>query len=338
MAVIEIGYTINWAAARGAAAMPKAAADCLRLSSGIAAKVFIYITAVDGAETEEIAEAIDVSAEDVNDALLFWERAGLLLRRSEKAAVKTEKAVERGESASANQRQAASSGGRESASARRGKPASIGGRESVLPRRPTEIAAAAKKNTGITDVFRAAEKIFARPLRHTETRVFAALLEELNISPDILIMIIDFADSAGKYSAAYIDAIARDWAERGITAHGEAEAEILRIRELNTLELQVKTRFGLNQTLTKSQKNYVKEWADKGYTIEMIMTAFDSTVDRINKADFKYITKVLANDKAEGAQKIRGNSRQKADPSFSYGDFGEKTIERILRETEEVYV
>jgi DnaD/phage-associated family protein len=302
LAVIEISYTINWAAAQGAAAMPKAAADCLKLSSGIAAKVFIYITVNEGAAAAEIAEATGVAAEDVTDALLFWERAGLLLRTGEKATKTPER------------------------------------RRTYAPDKPTEIAEAAEKNVGIKDVYIAAEKILGRVLRPTEMRVFAGLLEEINIPPDILILIIDFAVSASKYSANYIDVIARDWSQRGITSHSEAEAEIMRIRELNSLELQVKTRFGLNQTLTKTQMNYVSQWADKGYGIETIMSAFDTTVDRIGKADFKYISKVLVGGETEGRPQKRVSGRQKDDPSFSYGDFGEKTIERILRETEEVYV
>ncbi|MDR0992569.1 MAG: DnaD domain protein [Ruminococcus sp.] len=324
--MIEIGYTINWAAAHGAAAMPKAAADCLGLSSGIAAKVFIYICANDGAAAEQIAEAIGTAAEDVTDALLFWERTGLLTRTGNSpAAVRSAGSganFQNGGNISQNSSQSA------------GMISQSGAKPRKTPEKPSEIAAAAVKNSGISDVFRAAEKILARPLRFTETRVLTALSEENNIPPDILIMLIDFARSKDRYSAAYIDETARDWASRGIVTHAEAEAEILCLSEFFSLEGQVKTRFGLRQSFSKTQKKYVREWADKGFSIEDIMSAFDITVDRIGKADFKYITKVLEGEKTEGKPQKR---QQKDDPSFSYGDFGEKTIERILRESEEVY-
>jgi DnaD/phage-associated family protein len=289
--------------------MPKSAADCLRLASGIAAKVFIYFTANPQAGADEIAEATGILPEDAADALLFWERAGVLNRVNTSDTAKRAKFPK-------------------SAEAAKSEETHFNKRTEKTPEMPTEIAAAAKKNNHITAMLTAAEKILGRVPKFTETRVFTALLEELDLSPDILIMIIDFAKKSGKYSASYIDTVARDWAERGITSHAEAETEILRLTERNTLEGQVKTRFGLSQALSKTQKTYVRQWSDGGYTIEEIMTAFDKTVDRIQKADFKYITKVLTDDKTE--EKPSKSRGQKSEPSFSYGDFGEKTIEEIL--------
>jgi DnaD/phage-associated family protein len=313
--VIAINYRINWNAAEGAAAMPKSAAQSLRLASGIAAKVFIYFTANPESGADEIAAETGILPEDAADALLFWERAGVLERFSgeKRNAIKTDNRF---------------SGEKRNAIKTDTTGEKLTKRKNFAPERPVEIAAAAKKNNHIAAMLTAAEKILGRVPKFTETRVFTALLEELDLSPDILIMIIDFAKKSGKYSASYIDTVARDWAERGITSHAEAEAEILRLTERNTLEGQVKTRFGLSQALSKTQKTYVRQWSDGGYTIEDIMTAFDKTVDRIQKADFKYITKVLTDDKSdEKPSKSRG---QKSEPSFSYGDFGEKTIEEIL--------
>jgi DnaD/phage-associated family protein len=306
--VIIISYKINWSLSRGAAAIPKAAADCLKLASGIAAKVFIYFAANETADTAKIAEAVGVLPEDAADALLFWERAGVLERTSDDK--KPYRPIEK--------------------------------RKQRTPEKPSEIAAAAKTNSGLADLFREAEKILGRTVRPTEMRVFTAVLEDLNFSPDILIMLIDFAQSKGKFCANYIDVTAHDWYERGIVTHEDAEREILSLGELYTLEGQVKSRFGLTQNLSTAQKNYVKKWADDGFNIEMIMRAFDEAVDHTNKANFKYITKTLeswknTNVKTE-ADVIRANDNYKkaskkaeAAPSFSYGDFGERTVEEILK-------
>jgi DnaD/phage-associated family protein len=298
--------------------MPNAAADCLKLASGIAAKVFIYFAVNDRANTAEIAEALGVLPEDAADALLFWERAGVLERSSIGRDIRQSNASDETHSEIAEKR------------------------KKHTPEKPSEIAAAAKTNSGLADLFREAEKILGRTVRPTEMRVFTAVLEDLNFSPDILIMLIDFSQSKGKFSANYIDVTARDWYERGIVTHEDAEREILFLDGLYTLEGQVKSRFGLSQNLSTSQKNYVKKWADDGFTIEMIMRAFDEAVDHTNKANFKYITKTLegwknGNVKTE-ADIMRANEKHKksakkagAEPSFSYGDFGERTIEEILK-------
>jgi DnaD/phage-associated family protein len=329
--VIAINYKINWAAADGAAAMPKSAADCLKLASGIAAKVFIFFTANDNSDAEEIAEALGILPEDAADALMFWERAGVLERANGETARKRAALNKSGKSDDIDK--TANTGAGKGETNREKSPEKASLRKNYSPDKPIEIAAAAKTNRHIAELLSAAEKILGRVPKFTETRVFTALLEELNLSPDILIMIIDFAKKSEKYSASYIDTVARDWAERGITSHSDAETEILKLTERNTLEGQIKSRFGLSQALSKTQKNYVRDWADKGFTIEAIMTAFDITVDRIQKADFKYISKVLtdsANDEKSGSTS-KHSVKGKSEPSFSYGDFGEKTIEEILK-------
>jgi DnaD/phage-associated family protein len=327
--VIIISYKINWAAANGAAAMPNAAADCLRLASGIAAKVFIYFTANDTADTAEIAEAVGILPEDAADALLFWERAGILERVADK------------KEAQRNNTSGKASDKMQSEAMEK--------RKKHTPEKPSEIAAAAKTNIGLNDLFREAEKVLGRSVRPTEMRVFTAILEDLNISPDILIMLIDFAQSKGRFSANYIDVTARDWYERGIVNHEDAEREILFLNEYFTLEGQVKSRFGLNQNLGTQQKNYVKKWADDGYTIEMIMRAFDEAVDHTNKANFKYITKTLeswknANVKTEAdikkANEKYKKSAKKAEspPSFDYTNLRDSILDKIIEEASEVTV
>lgn len=336
--------------------MPRAASDCLKLASGIAAKVLIYISVNELAPAEEIAAATGVLPEDAADALAFWERAGVLIKigDTKKADRLTEKSTARknyedektpyrkdyANEKTPNRRGYAADKATELANYAADKSPS---RRKYSPEKPTEIAKAAKVNSGIGDVFIAAEKILGRVLRPTEIRVFTALLEELNISPDILIMIIDFAVSRGRYSANYIDTTARDWNARGVLTHTEAETEILRLGDFFTLEGQIKSQFGLNRSLTKSEREQIKIWADLGFPVEMIMIAFDSAVEHTGKVQFRYITKILSGWKdnavktaSDIARTVEKREKSNNTPSFDYTNRRDNILDKIIEEAEEV--
>ena len=84
-----MNYKVNWSAADGAFAVPDNVADnYIKLASGKAVKVLIYIMRHKTADDEnaaDIAEKIDkhMSAEDVEDAFSYWEQVGVNLHDGE---------------------------------------------------------------------------------------------------------------------------------------------------------------------------------------------------------------------------------------------------------------
>ena len=78
-----MNYKVNWSCSDGAFAVPDSAVDNIKLASGKAAKVLFYIMRYKTAATEnaaDIAAQLDknMTAEDVEDSLSFWEQVGVI--------------------------------------------------------------------------------------------------------------------------------------------------------------------------------------------------------------------------------------------------------------------
>ena len=74
-------YNINWNGSDGVFAVPDLAADCLKLSSGKAVKLLLYILKNKGSEETlaEMGKAVGITEEDAEDAISYWQQVGVIL-------------------------------------------------------------------------------------------------------------------------------------------------------------------------------------------------------------------------------------------------------------------
>ena len=81
-----MNYKVNWTIADGAFAVPDCVVDnYIQLASDKAAKVILYIMrhkCISDDNLQEVAAALGkrISADDVEDALSYWEQAGVICR------------------------------------------------------------------------------------------------------------------------------------------------------------------------------------------------------------------------------------------------------------------
>jgi DnaD/phage-associated family protein len=106
-------------------------------------------------------------------------------------------------------------------------------------------------------------------------------------------MIIEYCKSINKAGIGYIDKMVQSWAEKEISTHEQAEAEIRRLQSLHTLEGQVVSKLGLNRGLTKKEREYIETWANNGITIELVEYAYEKTVNATGKASFGYMNTII---------------------------------------------
>lgn len=282
-----MNYKVNWSCSDGVFAVPDSAVDNIKLASGKAAKVLFYIMRYKTAATEnaaEIAAMLDknMTAEDVEDSLSFWEQVGVICQSgttvapiakaappaeniqptpAAKPSLSSEKAVER----------------------------------AVKMLSPAEIAEKVKNSKDIAFLLSGAEAILGKPLNNTEQRTLIWLSDYYSLGTDILLMLIEFCKSISKTNIGYIERIAVSWYEKDITTHEQADAEIKRLQIYSSLEGRIKTRLELNRALTPKEKEIVGEWAASGVTIELIELAYERTVQATGKAAFPYMKKIIEN-------------------------------------------
>lgn len=274
-------YNINWNGSDGVFAVPDLAADCLKLASGKAVKLLLYILKNKGSEETlaEMGKAVGITEEDAEDAISYWQQVGVILdentahhKTALPAAVpKTASPVKQFED----------------------MPAPRAREKSSKMISPSEISERLESSEDIRFLFSAAEATFGKVLTYTEQRTIIWIHDYYGTAPDMLLMIMDFAVSQNKASIGFIEKIASQWHESGIVTHEQAEREILRMQNYYSLAGQVSARLELNRTLTPTEQKFIKEWSAKGINIELILYAYEKTVDNIGKVKFSYMNTIL---------------------------------------------
>lgn len=282
-----MNYKVNWSCSDGAFAVPDSAVDNIKLASGKAAKVLFYIMRYKTAATEnaaDIAAQLDknMTAEDVEDSLSFWEQVGVICPSGTEASpiAKTSAVTAAPQSAPAVKPAISSDKAVERA---------------VKMLSPAEIAEKAKSSQDIAFLLSGAETILGKPLNNTEQRTLIWLSDYYSLGTDILLMLIEFCKSINKTNIGYIERIAVSWYENDITTHERADAEIKRLQIYSSLEGRIKVRLELNRALTPKEKEIVGEWAASGVTIELIELAYERTVQATGKTAFPYMKKIIEN-------------------------------------------
>lgn len=273
-------YMVNWGGSDGVFAVPDHAADCLKLASGKAVKLLLYIlkNKITDIDFGAFSDVLDISAEDAEDAVSYWQQVGVLYPcGSEPAAVvrkdtEAEKPVPTVSNTAAEQR----------AKEKAAKMIS-----------PQEIADRVNKSEDIKFLFDSAESAFGKILNYTEQRTLIWLRDYYDIAPDILLMIMDLAKQTGKANMNYVEKIAISWHENGINTHELAMREINRLKNYYSFEGQAAAKLGLDRTLTPTERKFLKEWSDKGVSIDLVIYAYEKTVDNIGKVKFSYMNKII---------------------------------------------
>lgn len=270
-------YKINWDSAEGVFAVPDSVVDSIKLANGKAVKILLYIlkNKITDIDFAAVSSAVGVTDEDVEDALSFWQQVGVIYKNGNKPAATAKPAVISPVVKSVE------------ISAERAK------EKSTKMLSPVEIAERAETNEDIKFLFNAAESTLGRILTHTDQRTLIWLYEYYGITPDILMMIMDFAVFQNKATIGFIEKIATTWHDNGITTHDQAEREIIQLKNFYSLSGQVVSKLGLNRTLTPTERKFVNAWAEKNISVDLIVLAYERTIDSIGKVKFSYMNTIL---------------------------------------------
>lgn len=247
--------------------VPAAVADKhLKLARGEHIKVLLYImrNMSVNPDNAEIAAAAGLSEYEVEEALLYWAGAGILLpdgKSAEKAEIKA--------------------------------PAV---KQNAKPDR-ADVARRGAEDEKIRYLLTETQMKLGRNLKSNESSTLVWLYDDLGLDVSLILMIVQYAAAHGKPRISFIESTATDWVNRGIDTIAEAD------RELNKMAMSeqawgiVCSSFGLEKR--KPSKNELKLsliWTDEWkMSREMLTAAYNACVDSISKFDMKYVSKILEN-------------------------------------------
>ena len=273
-------------------AVPVSVADhLLKLASHDQLKVLLYVLchADETLTQKQIADACKVRREAITEALQFWQDANVLFYSEQTPSVKIADLPQ--QAAPAQQPAAALPKAAEPEPAAPAR---------VIPQHrheltPSEIAALCAQDSAFQEMLAVIERQKGSPLTHTEQEFLLGYLHEyLGFPPDVIVMLAAYSIRIDCFHTRYVEKIALDWFEKGITDHDSAQEDIQRREQNRTFTGRIMRIFEMRRRPVAKQQAFIDEWQRKGYAVELIQFAYEKCRESADdKVSYPYINSIL---------------------------------------------
>ncbi len=306
-------YIVNPAAFSSAFTLPGEIADKhLKLASPIQLKVilFVFRHLADAKNSEEIASALNLKQSDVDDALLYWQTAGVLLSKN------TEKIEEKKQEKTKTARKAAIE----------------------LPTR-TDVASRSVDDSRFAFLLQESQAKFGRLLKDNESRVLLWLYEDEGMEVSLILMLLEYAISENKCTLSFIQRTAAEWLNNNISTISDAEKYITALYKKKTAWKIVEAAFGIEDRLPSTKElEYSDKWINEwGFDRRILRLAYEICVDTKSKFSMAYVAKILESWNADGIKteteaKAKISAKQNSNSGNHFGHTKEELdlIEQLI--------
>ncbi len=132
---------------------------------------------------------------------------------------------------------------------------------------------------------------------------FAYMYDVLKLPLEVIEYIVEICVGEGHKSIRYMEAVARDWYNRGIVTLEQAKVQgVVCHKDVYT----VMKALGLSGRYpTPEEKNNIERWfKDYGFDVNIVVEACKRTMDRLHSADFRYVEGILKDWKKSSVKHI----------------------------------
>ena len=299
-----MSFEINPYAYKSIFAVPTSVVDDnIRLASVLQLKVLLYMLrhSEENLATEVVAENLSIDKADVQDAMIFWQERGLLIKSDEAAMpllhietttdVTITKTVE--------------------------EPEPVQKKVSDIPlSRPSheQIAARLQECKEFSALFAEAQVALGKTIGYDGQSVLIMMHDSYGLPFEVILMAVEYSVSQQKTGFSSIAKIGKLWSEQGIdTLEGAMEY----IEEHNVVnevwnKLRALTDIS-NRIPTSKQRGYLVAWVKEyGYDENIIYYAYEESVDRTGKMSLPYMDKIIRNWYENGVKTPMDIQREKA--------------------------
>lgn len=294
-------YYINPQSLSGVFTVPSAVADrYLKLTKPEHIKALIYILRhmADDCTTLEIAEGCGIDEYDVKEALLYWADAGILLPKETSPIIEAEPL-------------------RKKAIIRTEKPSR------------SDIAKRSLEDPKIQYLLSEAQIKLGRNLKDNETRTLVWLYDDEGLDVSVILLIMQYAVAKGNKNIRFIETLANDLINKGITNIADADNELHKLDLGEKAWLVVSAAFGLERRKPSKKELetsalWIGEWE---ISKEMLVAAYDECVNQKSKFSFAYTAKIIENWHKNGMKPTDKKPKKKDEGFASYDlDLYEKMV------------
>lgn len=142
------------------------------------------------------------------------------------------------------------------------------------------------------------------PMLPKDLNLLAYLYGTLHFSSDLILHLYDYCINMGKKNSNYIQTVALNWHDAGISTPEEAEAASIAYSGVYNA---VSKAFALGRALGSVEKNLVDKW-QREYEMDLsvILEACNRTLLALHKPNFKYTDKILSEWNSSGIRTLQG--------------------------------
>jgi len=158
-----------------------------------------------------------------------------------------------------------------------------------------QVSNAMTQNKELADLCLLAQEILGKTLTNSEIETLYYFYDELQLSPEVITILLEYCVSNGKKNMNYIEKVAISWNKNGIFTIDAADKFITAEKEKNGYAYKIRKLFGIeNRNLSKTEENYLKTWHDKFLMDEdMVELAYEYCIMQTTKLSFPYINSIL---------------------------------------------
>lgn len=282
-----MNYSVNPNALTSAFFLPAQIADNhLKIATRDQLRVILYIfrNSAEHPEAEKIAEALNISKDDVNDAICYWTDAGILCCE----AVKEAQTVKNRTKARL---------------------------QSEKPSRE-EIAILGSNDEKLPFLFSEIQKRLGRLLTPNETSSFAWLYCEEGMDVSVILMLVEYAKGLEKANIRFIEKTAIQWLNAGVEDIASAEEYMQNSAKAELCCKTLAAAFGIrDRKLNKTERDLAFLWINEhSFERKMLEAAFDLCVDATGSYNIKYIKGIIdrwIKDNVKTIEDIKKTSEKK---------------------------
>lgn len=304
----------------------------IKFASEYQLKALLLILSQNGkASARDIAKALGCTESDADDFLDFWVEEGIIIKNNEmpeKKSAKKENASSKKEEKEEHKEK----------TTLESIPAPVLNKKEL-----TEILDASPEAQEVVQV---AQEIFGGPISLALQIAAVNMVYYYGLPGEVVLTILQYykseRDKKKPVGIAYLNAMAKNWSEEGITTLDAAEEKISELENSNDFWKEILDLASIKyRAPSVKQRAVIKEWKED-FSIELIGYACEIMKENASTPSIKYLEKILKNWKKAGIKTIdeakadsekhtetknkNTPSRLKGAPSFDIKEIEQKAI------------
>lgn len=159
---------------------------------------------------------------------------------------------------------------------------------------PAELAVARRQDAHFRAICDCADRAFGRVLRIDELRRLHAMYSDLGMSAEAMMLLFQHCRAQNMLTLRNVEKFAYKWADEGLSTYDEIERHIKMLEERSLRTRQIMRLLGIyDRKPSETEQKYLDKWVAQELANELLALAYDRTVTRCGKLEWRYMDKIL---------------------------------------------